>query len=119
MMQVRAGLALASMLFLASCAGAVGALPDALFGSAGGLIGSKVAQESSGEHGATGRTDQKHDLTRNIQAGLITLGYDPGPADGRLDTKTRDAIRRFQFDNTLPLNGEPSVYLWDDIKDRI
>ena len=75
--------------------------------------------KSSGERGATGPTDQKHDLTRNIQAGLITLGYDPGPADGRLDTKTRDAIRRFQFDNTLPLNGEPSVYLWDDIKDRI
>ncbi len=118
MMRIRLALALASVVSLTACGGAVAVVPGALFGGAS-LIGSKGAQDARAERAATGPTDQEHDLTRNIQAGLITLGYDPGPADGRLDAKTRAAIQRFQFDNTLPVNGEPSAYLWDDIKDRI
>ena len=117
MVHIRSGLALASALFLAACGSAVTAIPGALLSAAG--LAAKPAQESGDESASSGAAGKEHALTRNIQAGLITLGYDPGPADGRLDAKTRAAIRRYQSDNTLPVNGEPSAYLWDDIKDRI
>jgi peptidoglycan hydrolase-like protein with peptidoglycan-binding domain len=58
-------------------------------------------------------------LVHNIQSGLATLGYDPGPADGRTGPKTQGAIRRFQADNQLPVTGQPSAELWTTIKARI
>lgn len=39
------------------------------------------------------------------QRRLATLGYDAGPADGVLTTRTRDALRAFQRDRALPVTG--------------
>jgi peptidoglycan hydrolase-like protein with peptidoglycan-binding domain len=44
------------------------------------------------------------DIAR-IQADLQFLGYDPGPADGTYDTKTRLAIKRFQEEHGLHTDG--------------
>lgn len=42
------------------------------------------------------------------QTRLQKLGFDPGPADGVLGNRTREALRRFQRDAGLPaVNGEP------------
>ncbi len=52
----------------------------------------------------------------NIQAGLQRLGYDPGPADGRLGPKTQAAIRQYEQDNGLLVDGQASPALWDHIR---
>lgn len=62
-----------------------------------------VAEQSS---------DSSYDLT-TIQNVLQSKGYDPGPADGRMGSKTRDAIRRFQADHGAQVTGEPSRSLQD------
>lgn len=40
-----------------------------------------------------------------IQKGLLATGYDPGTADGIAGRKTIAAIRSFQTDYGLPVNG--------------
>lgn len=61
-----------------------------------------------------------YDVTtvRNIQAGLQRLGYDPGPADGHYSNKTESAIRQYQRDNGLSIDGQPTSALWDQIRSR-
>jgi localization factor PodJL len=36
------------------------------------------------------------------------LGYNPGPADGLMGSKTRNAIKAFQKDTNLPVDGQIS-----------
>lgn len=36
---------------------------------------------------------------------LFDKGYDPGPVDGYLTEDTRDALRAYQLDSALPVNG--------------
>lgn len=36
---------------------------------------------------------------------LVSLGYRPGPVDGILTVETRDALRAYQADSALPVNG--------------
>ncbi|WP_162305821.1 peptidoglycan-binding domain-containing protein [Oleisolibacter albus] len=43
-----------------------------------------------------------------IQEELLRRGYWPGPADGRVGPRTRDAIRQFEIDSNRPVIGEPS-----------
>jgi protocatechuate 3,4-dioxygenase beta subunit len=42
-----------------------------------------------------------------VQQQLTNLGYDPGPVDGLIGPMTRNAIRGFQEDQKLPVNGQP------------
>ena len=51
-----------------------------------------------------------------IQQELLARGYDPGPADGVLGWRTRAAIRRFQADAGLPVDGEVSHALLNHLK---
>ena len=46
-----------------------------------------------------------------IQRALARLGYDPGPADGIAGPRTRAAIRTFQTDAGLPVDGLASEQL--------
>lgn len=43
--------------------------------------------------------------TRDIQTALKNLGYDPGPVDGILGGMTRRAVRKFQADKGLSVDG--------------
>ena len=36
---------------------------------------------------------------------LFERGYDPGPVDGYLTPETREALRAYQLDSALPVNG--------------
>jgi peptidoglycan hydrolase-like protein with peptidoglycan-binding domain len=56
---------------------------------------------------------------RDIQAGLQRLGYDPGAADGRFGAKTESAIRQYQQDSGLPVDGQPTASLLQNIRSRI
>jgi peptidoglycan hydrolase-like protein with peptidoglycan-binding domain len=43
---------------------------------------------------------------QQAQAHLKAAGFDPGPADGTLGPKTRDALRRYQRTKGLQATGE-------------
>ncbi len=45
---------------------------------------------------------------RRIQELLKRLGYDVGPADGKMGNRTANAIRLFQLQAGLPVNGQAS-----------
>jgi uncharacterized protein len=47
-------------------------------------------------------------VLEGVQAKLAALGYDPGPADGVMGRRTRAAIRAFQADVGLPVDGQVS-----------
>lgn len=47
--------------------------------------------------------------SEQLQLLLIDAGYDPGVADGIVGSKTRDAIREYQKDNSLVPDGHPSL----------
>lgn len=51
-----------------------------------------------------------------IQEALAARGYDPGPADGVAGSRTRAAIRRYQTDAGLPVDGQPSPALLNHLK---
>lgn len=56
------------------------------------------------------------ELSGAIQKGLNTLGYDAGPADGAMGGRTRAAIRDYQKDHGLPVDGQPSQALLLDLE---
>lgn len=50
-------------------------------------------------------------LVKMAQQDLVTLGYDPGPVDGQLGTKTAIAISKFQAKQDMDVTGEVSPQL--------
>ncbi len=50
-------------------------------------------------------------LIKAVQNALAHSGFDPGPADGRMGSRTRNAIKRFQRERGLAANGKPSMAL--------
>jgi localization factor PodJL len=55
-------------------------------------------------------------LVWQIQSNLSKLGYNPGPVDGLIGKKTRIAIRSFQKENGIVIDGKPSDLLLIKIK---
>lgn len=97
--------------------GAVGATAGAVTDSSQVNLGKPVWRGSSSGGSQTAYAYDEGTV-RNIQAGLQRLGYDPGPADGHYGPKTEAAIRRFQQDNGLPVDGQPTAAVWDQIHSR-
>jgi hypothetical protein len=56
-------------------------------------------------------TYSTHSLLMRTQQALAQRGYDPGPADGQMGAQTRRAIERFQKQQGLPMDGQPSLAL--------
>jgi peptidoglycan hydrolase-like protein with peptidoglycan-binding domain len=52
-------------------------------------------------------------MVRDIQVGLQGRGYQVGAADGRFGPKTESAIRRYQQEHGLTVDGLPSAALRD------
>lgn len=50
-------------------------------------------------------------LVQQIQRLLTRRGYKPGPIDGMMGHRTREAIRQFQQERNLRVDGEPSIAL--------
>ncbi len=44
------------------------------------------------------------------------MGYNPGPADGQMGRRTRDAIRAYQYDRQLTIDGQASERLLAHIR---
>lgn len=54
---------------------------------------------------------RERELVRRVQSRLDALGYDAGPADGAMGTRTGSAIEMFQEKRDLPVNGKVSAEL--------
>ena len=47
----------------------------------------------------------------DLQSQLAARGYDPGPIDGMIGERTRAAIRAYQRDRQMPVDGQVSQAL--------
>ena len=70
--------------------------------------GSEAQTTTSATQSATNSFQQ---LILDIQRMLTELGYRPGPVDGAMGDRTRQAIRRYQSNTGLPVDGHPSESL--------
>lgn len=67
------------------------------------------AAGSDGKKEATARAKLLDDKKiRFVQTRLAQLGFAPGPVDGVLGEKTRDAIKKFENARHIPVSGEIS-----------
>ncbi len=81
-----------------------------VFGIAGGFAGvaAGVAEVRAAELAAA-------DL-REMEQLLAQLNFDPGVVDGKVDDRTRTAIRLYQEFAVLPVDGEPSANLLRELR---
>jgi hypothetical protein len=70
--------------------------------------GSEPSTQASIQSPKYGHTGPQTELVKDVQAYLSALGYKPGPIDGKLGRKTKAAIKAFQKDEGLTIDGEPS-----------
>lgn len=67
---------------------------------------------------AEGQIDDP-ELVARVQERLNALGYEAGPADGRIGPRTRTAISAFQADQGLPMTGMPTPGLLERLADAL
>jgi peptidoglycan hydrolase-like protein with peptidoglycan-binding domain len=67
------------------------------------------AQQSDPSAASQAAADQQRERVRRIQQALIQFGYKPGAPDGVMGGRTRRAIRYYQGDYGLKVDGEPSA----------
>ncbi len=63
-------------------------------------------------------TDTKEvtrEMIAKVQSLLAGMGYDPGPADGQIGARTRDAVKAFQKKAGMPADGEISSELFEKL----
>ncbi len=54
----------------------------------------------------------------SLQSQLAARGYDPGPIDGLMGERTRAAIRAYQRDRQMPIDGQVSQALVASLADN-
>lgn len=54
-----------------------------------------------------------------VQAGLTRLGYNPGPADGVLGSRTKSSIKAYERDHGLAEDGRPTLQLAQHIEKQL
>ncbi len=91
-----------------------GAVIGAAVGGATGLF----TDESQINLGDPAWKKKSSEMVRGIQSDLAMLGYDPGPADGKMGPSTSDAIIRYQKDQRLLADGKPSHKLAQHIRQQ-
>ena len=78
---------------------------------AGALLAACAAPGDGGSSGPGSQpsaSGQHADSIRATQTALSQQGYDPGAIDGKYGAKTATAIRRYQQDHSLPVDGQLS-----------
>ncbi len=61
------------------------------------------------------RTGSTGEAVRQLQQALKDLGYDPGAVDGQFGTKTESAVKAFQRDRGLTVDGIAGEITWLNI----
>ena len=72
----------------------------------------EAAVMSKAEVKAEKKVSAKPQSIKEIQKALATAGYEPGPTDGKLGHKTKEAIRKFQKDSGLKADGVVGTETW-------
>lgn len=70
--------------------------------SAEATVRSAIPSRAEAQRPASGRY---RPTVEEAERQLFDKGYDPGPVDGYMTRKTRDALRAYQLDSALPVNG--------------
>ena len=83
----------------------------------------KVAAKPTAETATAAATEETKlptgaERIRRIQKLLSRLGYDAGPVDGKMGNRTANAIRLFQLQNGLPVNGQPTAQVLQRLESR-
>lgn len=76
-------------------------------------LGDPIWEDDDGSAGS-----QSSVVTR-VQGGLAQLGYNPGPVDGKPGPQTSEAIREYQRDHGLLVDGRATAQLAEHIEQRI
>ncbi len=99
-------------------------LEGALIGAAaGGLTGALTDEETINlgkpvwEDGSSSSGGSP--LVMRVQRGLTQLGYDPGPVDGAMGPRTASAIRQYQSDYGLLVDGKATPQLAEHMEEQI
>ena len=58
-------------------------------------------------------------LVMEVQRLLKQIGYDVGPVDGVMGNRTANAIRLFQLQSRLPVNGKPDMALLERLRAQV
>jgi peptidoglycan hydrolase-like protein with peptidoglycan-binding domain len=66
-----------------------------------------------------GRTAAYKELVLKTQSALNQLGYSAGQADGVLGNQTVKAIKHFQVDNEITVDGKPSYLLLEVLLGKV
>ena len=94
---------------------------------AGGLTGAMTNKdqvdlgEPAWKQGSTAsgnETVAHKEMITEIQKGLKDLGYDPGVVDGIYGQRTQQAIRQYQKDHGLLVDGQATPALMNHIKQQ-
>jgi peptidoglycan hydrolase-like protein with peptidoglycan-binding domain len=84
----------------------------------------KPAQENETKESLSSRGEEK-DLAaevksrptmKQIQIALKNAGFDPGTIDGRMGKQTKDAIKAFQKEHKLPVDGKVGKRTWKHLR---
>lgn len=98
-------------------------LQGALIGAGvGGLTGALTSQDmiNLGDPiWATNEQPANKAAVARVQAGLHKLGYDPGQVDGVMGASTDSAIRAYQSNNKLLVDGRPTYELAQHIEGQL
>ena len=79
---------------------------------------SPAAQQSSTQHSNYAYVPADSGTVRQIQSALKRLGLYDGRVDGITGPQTQSAIRSYQQQNGLAVNGQPSTQLLDHLRQR-
>jgi localization factor PodJL len=82
------------------------------------IAGANVVPEPQGGWGDVQPSRQAfvdRDMIMSAQAMLSKLGYTPGPADGQVGPRTRDAVRAFQRSVGMPDTGDITPELLNEL----
>lgn len=83
-------------------------------------ISSSSQRQAMKEKPSSSRTKNvDEEVVTQIQIYLKNLKYNTGPIDGVFGKRTRRAIKAFQKDMGLPVNGKPSIELFNILKLKV
>ncbi|MFB1485874.1 MULTISPECIES: peptidoglycan-binding protein [unclassified Thiocapsa] len=83
------------------------------------LTHNEPSHQTDQPSGATASPQLTTQQIKRMQTLFTQLGYHPGPIDGDVGPRTRQAISDFQRHNSLPRTGEPSQQLLSLLESRV
>jgi peptidoglycan hydrolase-like protein with peptidoglycan-binding domain len=65
------------------------------------------------------RNTKEHPTVKQMQTALKNAGYNPGTVDGKMGKQTREALRNFQRDKGLKIDGKAGKLTWGLLREYL